>query len=77
MPTLTQYSEFETLFDEIAPGETISREQARRLIRCPAELLPDSLRAARAERARHKPAVITYSRKVFLPLTNLCADYCG
>ena len=77
MPTLTQYSEFETLLDEIAPGETISREQARRLIRCPAELLPDSLRAARAERARHKPAVITYSRKVFLPLTNLCADYCG
>ena len=77
MATLTQYSEFETLLDEIAPGETISREQARRLIRCPAELLPDSLRAARAERARHKPAVITYSRKVFLPLTNLCADYCG
>ena len=77
MATLTQYSEFETLLDEIAPGETISREQACRLIRCPAELLPDSLRAARAERARHKPAVITYSRKVFLPLTNLCADYCG
>ena len=77
MATLTQYSEFETLLDEIAPGETISREQACRLIRCPAELLPDLLRAARAERARHKPAVITYSRKVFLPLTNLCADYCG
>ena len=24
-----------------------------------------------------KPGVITYSRKVFLPLTNLCRDYCG
>ena len=26
---------------------------------------------------RFKPGVITYSRKVFLPLTNLCRDYCG
>ena len=23
------------------------------------------------------PGVITYSRKVFIPLTNLCRDYCG
>ncbi len=28
-------------------------------------------------RAKFKPGVITYSRKVFLPLTNLCRDYCG
>jgi FO synthase len=28
-------------------------------------------------RDRFKPGVITYSRKVFLPLTNLCRDYCG
>src|SRR5205807_9123772 len=24
-----------------------------------------------------KPELITYSRKVFIPLTNLCRDYCG
>ena len=24
-----------------------------------------------------RPGVITYSRKVFIPLTNLCRDYCG
>jgi FO synthase len=35
------------------------------------------LDAARAARERFKPRVITYSRKVFLPLTNLCRDYCG
>src|SRR2546426_2914251 len=35
------------------------------------------LRVADALRARHHGEVITYSRKVFLPLTNLCRDYCG
>ena len=30
-----------------------------------------------AVRDRFHPHVITYSRKVFLPLTNLCRDYCG
>ena len=33
-------------------------------------------RPARAKE-QFKPGVITYSRKVFLPLTNLCRDYCG
>jgi FO synthase len=28
-------------------------------------------------RDRFKPGVVTYSRKVFIPLTNLCRDYCG
>lgn len=32
---------------------------------------------ARAAKERFKPGVITYSRKVFVPLTNLCRDYCG
>lgn len=35
------------------------------------------LAAARAAKERFKPGVITYSRKVFIPLTNLCRDYCG
>ena len=35
------------------------------------------LAAAHAAKERFKPGVITYSRKVFLPLTNLCRDYCG
>ena len=77
MPALAQYSELETLIDEIAAGEDVSRDVACKLLRCPAELLPNLLHAAGAERTRYKPAIITYSRKVFLPLTNLCADYCG
>ena len=60
-----------------AGAEPISRESACRLLRADDALLPHLLGAARSARARFKPAVITYSRKVFLPLTNLCRDYCG
>jgi 7,8-didemethyl-8-hydroxy-5-deazariboflavin synthase CofG subunit len=50
---------------------------ALRLIGCSDEDLPELLAAARAAKERFKPRTITYSRKVFLPLTNLCRDYCG
>ena len=63
--------------DEIQPGVPISRELALRLITCPDADLPSLLAAARAAKERFKPGVITYSRKVFIPLTNLCRDYCG
>jgi FO synthase len=58
-------------------GLPISRADALCLIRCPDEDLPQLLSAARAAKEHFKPGVITYSRKVFLPLTNLCRDYCG
>jgi 7,8-didemethyl-8-hydroxy-5-deazariboflavin synthase CofG subunit len=59
------------------PGVPIAREAALHLIRCPDHDLPQLLAAARAAKERFKPGIITYSRKVFLPLTNLCRDYCG
>ena len=62
---------------ELRPGTPISREAALSLIGCPDDVLPELLAAARAAKERFKPGVITYSRKVFLPLTNLCRDYCG
>ena len=40
-------------------------------------MLPELLAAALATKQNFKPGVITYSRKVFIPLTNLCRDYCG
>lgn len=58
-------------------GQPLSREAACRLLRCTDEFLPHLLEEARATKERFKPGVITYSRKVFLPLTNLCRDYCG
>jgi FO synthase len=53
------------------------RDLALRLIDCTDQLLPALLAAAAALRDRYKGRTITYSRKVFLPLTNLCRDYCG
>jgi len=60
-----------------AGAKPLSREAACRLLRADDAMLPSLLSAAQLARARFKPAVITYSRKVFLPLTNLCRDYCG
>jgi len=58
-------------------SEPISRETACRLLRSEDDVLPSLLLAAQVARAKFKPGVITYSRKIFLPLTNLCRDYCG
>jgi|SRR5450631_507658 7,8-didemethyl-8-hydroxy-5-deazariboflavin synthase CofG subunit len=60
-----------------AGTEPISREAACRLLRADDEMLPSLLAAAQRARAMFKPGIVTYSRKVFLPLTNLCRDYCG
>ena len=62
---------------KLLPGSPISRDLALRLIRCSEDDLPALLAAARAAKENFKPDVITYSRKVFLPLTTLCRDYCG
>src|SRR6204780_5671392 len=62
---------------ENAAAEPISREAACLLLRADNADLPALLSAAQAVRAKFKAPVITYSRKVFLPLTNLCRDYCG
>jgi 7,8-didemethyl-8-hydroxy-5-deazariboflavin synthase CofG subunit len=61
----------------VANAEPISREAASQLLRVDDDSLPSLLAAAQLARVKFKPGVITYSRKVFLPLTNLCRDYCG
>jgi 7,8-didemethyl-8-hydroxy-5-deazariboflavin synthase CofG subunit len=60
-----------------AGATPISRAAACHLLQTDDDHLPSLLEAAQLARARFKPAVISYSRKVFLPLTNLCRDYCG
>jgi len=55
----------------------LTREVACRLLRAKDEELPELFGAAQRARDCFKPGVITYSRKVFIPLTNLCRDYCG
>ena len=76
-PDLEQSSSCAAELASLQPGTPISRELALRLIRCGDDVLPALLSAGRAAKENFKPGVITYSRKIFIPLTNLCRDYCG
>src|SRR6266478_1158082 len=62
---------------EVRSGLKVSREVACELLACSDNDLPELLETAVEIKNQFKPGVITYSRKVFLPLTNLCRDYCG
>src|ERR1700757_4372759 len=66
-----------TLAEDLRSGSPLTREAACQLLRCNDDFLQELTAAARAAKERFKPGVITYSRKVFIPLTNLCRDYCG
>jgi FO synthase len=55
----------------------ISHHEACRLIEGPAEALPELLARAGEVRDRGRGRVVTFSKKVFVPLTTLCRDYCG
>ena len=66
-----------THLDDLRSGLPLSRPLACQLIRAGEHELPALLAAAVAAKQRFKPDIITYSRKVFIPLTNLCRDYCG
>ena len=57
-------------------GRPIDFEQACHLISLPSESLPVLLAVAGHVRTLRKGRVVTYSPKVFLPITNLCLDRC-
>jgi 7,8-didemethyl-8-hydroxy-5-deazariboflavin synthase CofG subunit len=63
--------------DRVAGGRIPSAEEATALLATPASLLPELLAAAAAARDRGRGRRMTFSAKVFVPLTNLCRDYCG
>lgn len=56
---------------------TLSHENARARIELPDTHLPDLLAAAGEIRDRGRGRIVTFSKKVFIPLTTLCRDYCG
>ncbi len=70
-------SSLRAYLNDVRGGLPVTREMACRLIRCGDDELPELLAAAVHLKEQFKPGVISYSRKVFLPLTNLCRDYCG
>ncbi len=63
-------------------GKTLDLDEATTLLHARGERLDDLLGHAARTRdagleAAGRPGVITYSRKVFIPLTRLCRDRCG
>ncbi|HUO05975.1 MAG TPA: 7,8-didemethyl-8-hydroxy-5-deazariboflavin synthase CofG [Candidatus Binataceae bacterium] len=65
------------LLDLAIAGGRLDMASAIALIECPDRELPDLLAAAGELRDRGKGHALTYSRKVFLPVTNLCRDRCS
>ncbi|GAA0548604.1 bifunctional FO biosynthesis protein CofGH [Actinomadura livida] len=63
-------------------GKTLDRSEATTLLQARGAQLDDLLTYAARTRdagleAAGRPGVVTYSRKVFIPLTRLCRDRCG
>lgn len=67
----------EDILARATAGEGLAPDDAYRLITVPGTEVPALMHAAGRLRDRTKGRTITYSRKVFLPLTNLCRDTCG
>ncbi len=64
------------ILDKALAGARLSDADATALIECPDSSLDAMLSAAAELRDRGKGRDVTYSRKVFLPITNLCRDRC-
>jgi 7,8-didemethyl-8-hydroxy-5-deazariboflavin synthase CofG subunit len=61
--------------DQMLGGQPLARHGAVELaLHAP---LGELLSAASALRAQGKGSTVTFSKKVFIPLTTLCRDYCG
>lgn len=65
------------ILDRALGGERLTDADAVALIECPERDLDALMRASAELRDRGHPSRdVTYSRKVFLPVTNLCRDRC-
>ena len=65
----------EHTLDQLRDGKTLDRHAALHLAN--EAPLRDLLSAATELRAQGKGTTITFSKKVFIPLTTLCRDYCS
>ncbi len=63
--------------ERLAEGRTPDAAEATALLSTPTERMSLLLDAAAALRDRGRGRRITFSAKVFIPLTTLCRDYCG
>jgi FO synthase len=67
----------ERALDRIGEGRVPGADEATALLGTPESRLPALLAAAGRLRDRGHGRRLTFSAKVFVPLTTLCRDYCG
>ena len=65
------------LLDAAAYGATIGEEQSAILVGVDGSRLSDICSVAAQLRNQGKGTIVTFSPKVFIPLTRLCRDFCG
>src|SRR6202795_3592931 len=75
MPEMAIPYRVDTALERGIEGRGLSREDALSLME--EGTLEPLLATAAAVRDRFKGRSVSYSRKVFIPLTHLCRDYCG
>jgi FO synthase len=72
-----QAEEMRSILQDCLDGKTIGRQEALQLASLQGEELQSLLATAAELRDKSKGKVVTFSPKIFIPLTNLCRDFCG
>jgi len=67
----------EQILRDSVRGKKLNREEVATLSGAVGHELHALLETAAEIRTRHKGRTVTFSPKVFVPLTNLCRDFCG
>ncbi len=67
----------ETILKDCLQGRPLGRSEAHFLSSVQGDGVTALLGAASELRDRHKGKTVTFSPKIFIPLTNLCRDFCG
>src|SRR6185503_706765 len=65
-----------SILDRARSGGRLTREEGYALIAAPSDDAPAIFEAARALADAGHGRTVTFSAKVFVPLTPLCRDYC-
>jgi 7,8-didemethyl-8-hydroxy-5-deazariboflavin synthase CofG subunit len=67
----------DSILEKAVAGEVLTGSDGRSLFDCSEAETGALLRVAAEMRDRAKGRTVTYSRKIFLPITNLCRDRCS
>ena len=72
-----QARQMQAILRDCRQGKLLSRAEALTFTDAAGDELRELLATAAELRDRHKGRTVTFSPKVFVPLTNLCRDFCG